>query len=199
MNHVKIPHLNSGFVLKNTPATPHKASLIDQHYGRIDAISFKEIPSAGSLIHYRLEVCPIGLARLHDAKLSHMPLELARHDILFLHHLLELCYYFIPLATYAEGLFDLLQFLYSVDIQVWNDAIKKVFLFRILSAIGMYSTQLQVDKQILNALMHTPFETPLLRELAAAHKTSIEQWLMSCVREHPYIQKFKTLHFLTRE
>jgi len=148
---------------------------------------------------YHLEQRDNGMFLLKDPILEEVPFDLARQDILFLHHLLELCYHFIPVASCVAGVFDLLQFLYSADKRLWNNATKKLFLFRILMAIGLYSSQLALENEVIGELMYAPFGTLDTAELATRYAYSIDRWLHACVREHPYVQKFNTIHFLTRE
>jgi hypothetical protein len=190
---------DKGIVLRTYQPYKNQVCLIDKVYGRIDAIIFKGSLMAGSMIEYRLEERRHGPMILNDIVLHEAPLLLARHDILFLHHLLELCYHFIPIASGTVGVFDLLQVLYSADIQQWHNESKKLFLFRVLMCIGMYSTQIDMEKALITLLVNVPLGTAYMAELAKNHADLINKWLHACVREHPYVQKFKTIHFLMRE
>jgi hypothetical protein len=198
-DHSAVGENGIGIVIKNYQPYKNSVCLIDDINGRIDVTVYKERLMTGSKIGYRLEKQRTGNLILTDIKLHDVPFKLAQHDILFLHHTLELCYYFIPVASGVEGVFDLLQFLYSADIQLWNNATKRLFLLKVLMCIGMYSIGINIEKKIMNQLCSAPLGTPEMADLAMEHAVSVNRWLHACLREHPYIQKFNTIHFLMRE
>jgi len=177
----------------------NKVALLDKEYGRLDALVLNQHVMTGSIISYRLVTHYNNVYLLRDIVLDDVPFDLARADILFLHHLLELCYHFIPVASSVHDLFDLLLFLYSAEEIWWTRAKKKLFLFRLLMTIGFYSTQLAADKTIVKQLMQVPFDTIVAETYAKEYEEAIGDWLRYCVSEHPHVQKFNTMHFLVRE
>jgi len=188
-----------GIVIKSYQPKKNRIVLFDEQLGMIDAIALHGNIMAGSLIHYHLIPQSNEFYCLRDVELKEVPFDLARYDILFLHHLLELCYYFIPIGSCVIGVFDLLQFLYSADRRYWNSATQKLFIFRLLVVIGFYSTRLFVEEEIMNRLLKASLDKEGTINLAKQHEVIIGCWLRNCVSEHPQVQKFNTVHFLTRD
>src|SRR3990167_5743477 len=97
-------------------ATPHKIALLDHSAGRVDGIIASPLVRVGSMIEYRVDKHKGTLRYIKYHTIVGVPLSIARVDILFWHHVLELCYYFVPLGSFTQQLFELLEFLYTVDI-----------------------------------------------------------------------------------
>lgn len=186
-------------VLQGTmPEQRHTIALIDERIGRMNVLAYNKHLPSGTLIRYSTQQRRYGLPVLEGASIEQMPLHIARDDILFLHHILELCYYFIPLGSCTSGIFDLLQFLYSTECALWNDAVKKFYAFRLLTAIGQYSVQPAIHQEHYHQLCALSVDELAESCLVIEYQQAIEQWLHHCVYEHPYICQFKTAHFLTR-
>lgn len=191
---------SKGIVLKNLQPQHARIALFDQEYGRLDVTLFPSLIIVGSQVSYRLVKGFDDFYHIKDLRLDEVPFALARFDILFLHHVLELCYYFIPIATGTSEIFDLLRFLYSSDKKWWgSSAIKRLFLLKLLMLIGYYAMPLALDTEMIKKLVTTSLEDDAIHELATIHKKAIDSWLRICLAEHPHIKKFKTVHFLTRE
>jgi hypothetical protein len=167
----------AGIVLKRLNS-PYKIALLDQERGRVDAIVTKAAPCVGSLLHYSIER--------------------ERHDILFWHHVLELCFYFIPLGYRIDTLFALLEFLYSADgTTLWNIQSKKLYLFKLLAAIGLYDVLPQlVPESRVNQLLLLPLSHIMNEQLDEKSEKVMNEWLRTCIAEHPAMVKFNTVHFL---
>lgn len=126
--HVQGRH--KGIVLKTGFPKKWGVALVDLSLGRINGLVLTQELSHGSLISYEpVQNYSNEFVRLDYVRVENMPLALAAHDLLFLHHVLELCYQFIPVGSCVSGVFDLLLFLYSTDSRGWDDARKLLFLF----------------------------------------------------------------------
>ena len=89
-------------------------------------------------------------------KCKQFPFELAQHDINFLHHILELSYYFLPLNSAYPETFELVK-------KALNNAIldKAIILLRFFSSLGIYSEDLPFEKNYFHRLLSDHFETIL--------------------------------------
>lgn len=190
---------NAGIVIKSYLPFKNKIVILDRHLGMIDGIVLRGDFMIGSLISYQLTQQANNFYCLRDVILEEVPFDLACHDILFLHHLVELCYYFIPIGSEIDGVFSLLQCLYLIDKNYWNSATQKLFLFRMLVLIGFYSQQVLLDEKIVKQLLEEPLDNDVTIDLAKQHECLLGGWLLHCVSNHPYVQKFNTVHFLTRD
>jgi hypothetical protein len=187
----------AGIVLKRLNS-PYKIALLDQERGRVDAIVTKAAPCVGSLLHYSIERERGNYIYLSHCTITDLPFLLARHDILFWHHVLELCFYFIPLGYRIDTLFALLEFLYSADgTTLWNIQSKKLYLFKLLAAIGLYDVLPQlVPESRVNQLLLLPLSHIMNEQLDEKSEKVMNEWLRTCIAEHPAMVKFNTVHFL---
>ena len=185
-----------GIVLKKI--SHHKIALLDKDRGRLDAIIVKPI-GVGTLIIYNIDRQRDTLIYVNQWRMENLPLNLARHDILFLHHIFELCYYFVPLGSFTEKLFELCMFLYTVDTDIeLTQQMKKIYLFKILKAIGVYPRLLQLPQPILHEL-EKPLTAWNSAQIAFAYEKKLDEWLRICIGDHPAIAKFKTMHYLVSQ
>ena len=185
-----------GIVLKELNS-PHKIALLDEQHGRIDAI-IKKPTCVGALLHYTIEQERGNFWYLSQLSISHLPFQLARDDILFWHHVLEISYFFVPIGSSTYSLFKLLQFLYTVDNNVrWCTQSKKLYLFKLLAAIGLYDRLPSlVPIGRVEYLLGMPVDEIVQEKLDEKNEQIVDEWLRTCIAEHPAIEQFNTVHFL---
>jgi len=184
-----------GFILKRYRTKSNRVSMLDKQLGRIEGIVVSDIAHVGFLLQYRAQPCASGFF-LTNIQIVHVPLLLARIDLLFLHHIFELCYYFAPVGSSVLGVFDLLVFLYAIEQEWGNRLLKKIFLFRLLTTLGMYEECDSICKVCFHYLITTPIDKLNSELIDLNCKKELNQWLRFCVSQHPAINKFKTVHFL---
>ncbi len=193
----KVADTHTGIVLKRLKTSNHRIALIDKKLGRIEGVILHQDLCAGMLMHYHLQ------SRTHcyfinHVQLLHLPLSLAQVDLLFLHHVLELCYYFAPVGSCVAGVFDLLAFLYTVN-YLWSYTLfKKVFLFKLLTTIGVWPDYYVKHTRRIQQLHILPIDRINTEDIDLACEKELDQWLWCCVAQHPYIDEFKTVHFLSK-
>lgn len=176
----------------------HTVALIDEKVGRVDAIVRVPV-CVGSLVEYTIERERGPYVYLTELKITDLPFALGRDDIHFWHHVLELCYYFVPVGTSAYPVFELLRFLYDVDVSApWSMQSKKLYLFKLLTAIGLYSELPQLPQVTLYRLLGVPVQEMVHYVLDTDSEACIDTWLKACVAQHPAIQKFNTVYFLIK-
>ncbi len=179
--------------------SPHKNALLDREHGRLDGIAIRP-PVLGALIVYTVERERAGAHFIGESSVIDLPFFLARSDILFWHHVLELCYYFVPIGSHAPELFELLLFLYTVDtISLWGIHAKKLYLFKLLSTIGMQPELPHIPDFRMHQFMALPPDQLSNEVLDEKSEKILDEWLRVCVSEHPAIEQFKTMHFLVGE
>ena len=176
--------------------SPHKIALLDKRRGRLDGITLKPL-CLGSLIHYAIEKERSTMVYLRDTQLIDLPFTIGRDDILFWHHVLELCFYFVPPGSHIPELFELCTFLYTVDTNAcWPKQSKKLYLFKLLTIIGVYPRLPQLSPEKLHYLISLPLAVIAQEILDTQHEKRLDEWLRVCVSDHPAIAKFKTIHYL---
>lgn len=188
---------NKGIVLRNYPPTYQKYAIFDEQLGKIECIidaKIKKRFSNGAIItysyrnkgHYYL---------LNDIELIDIPFALARNDILFFHHILEICYYFLPLESYAGTAFHLVHFLFTACEQFNAQSYKNLFLYKLFCSLGIHPEESFCNEISRNTLISKPIEVILKETIDNATNNALEAWLMHCTLEHPNKDQFKTLYF----
>jgi len=185
---------HTGIVLRQF--SPHKIALLDERRGRVDGIVIKPL-TIGSLITYAIEKERGSLLYLSQCNVTDLPFVLGRHDILFWHHILELCFYFVPIGSYTSQLFELCTFLYTVDITTcWSSQSKKLYLFKLLTTIGVYPRLPQLSAATLHHFIQLPITAIMHEAIDSQHEKKLDEWLRVCVSDHPAVAQFKTIHYL---
>ncbi len=185
-----------GIVLKSYFPKKCKLALLDNKMGKIAGVppADRSIP-AGSLIEYSL-VKQAPCSFLHGVDVHNMPFTLAKQDILFLHHVLEMCYYFIPSGSQNKAVFSLLQILYTSDNWLQVMAVKKFFLLRLFILLGLYPEEQKFKSPSFHRLVQVTFEQMLDEEVKQYDEKALDEWLQECVASHPIADRFKTTYFL---
>jgi hypothetical protein len=189
---------HTGIVLKMYRERPHKMVILDDKFGKIVGIFNRGMVHQGALISYGVTVQE-RILFLDTIELLIAPCAIAKHDIVFLHHVLELCYYLIPTGTYTQ---DLLQFLIQLY-ERWQpgttELVKKAIVFRLGAMLGIYAED-EISKPLLfHRLTTESIDTIVHTILDLGIEKIFTQWLHSCVAIHPHAKYFKTLSFYLRD
>jgi hypothetical protein len=188
---------SAGIVLKRMFSSRYKVALLDKQHGRIEPITYVSQMTVGSLITYTLSE-QRGNYFLAESQLLYIPLSLAKVDILFLHHVLELIYYFAPVGSSVSGVFDLLAFLYMAEHMLMSVQFKKFFLLKLLTLLGATPEMESMHSSFISqmsAMAITQFDTMVIDVVA---EKELDKWLWCCIWQHPYSKEFKTVHFLKK-
>lgn len=183
---------NIGIILKKNNYTKEKISILDASIGRIEAIirsPHAPLLHHGTFFSYSSTITYKDSYILTDIEIIHTPFHVARENIYFLHHILELCYYFLPLHNEQKSIFELVKktILYPIE----N---KLLLLFRFFTLIGFYPENLPFEKSYFLRLLSYPLETILKEKLDEAQLKMLESWLLQCIEMHPEKKKFKTMY-----
>ncbi len=190
----------SGIVLKNYAPQKCKLAVLDNALGKIMCVPNRQNICAGSLISYDItHQRTIYFAR--DIELLYMPLDLAKEDILFLHHVLEICYYFIPVGSMpvtrtTSEIFKFIQFLYSSEYLLKHLFFKKIFLFKLLVSLGVYLPGNKFKNVYFHRLASLSIDMIVNEDIDLEVERDLDVWLSNCVSMHPCVDYFKTVHFL---
>ena len=135
---------------------------------------------------------------LRDVQIIYMPLALGGSDVLFLHHIFEIMYYFAPIGSCVQGVFDLLAFLYSIEHMLMSRRFKKFFLFKLLMLLGVTPEIESIYLSSLYQLQHIAIDTFDDAIVDDSDEKKLDKWLWCCIWQHPYVNEFKTVHFLAK-
>lgn len=189
--------LHTGLVLFSFYPKKYKVALLDNKLGRIDAALMAPRVKTGTLLEYNLSGRH-GRYLVDHISIIDLPLSLAREDILFLHHVLELAFHFIPIGSCINGIFALLILLYKARSTAWNVTVKKIFLCKLFLALGVHQESETMHMRWIKEIEAISLNNDAIKKLDISCIEAIDLWLAQCVAQHPYSQKFKTIKFLTK-
>lgn len=188
-------HRNQGIILKTYAPKKCKISLLDKTLGRIEAISprvpYCDTVIPGMVATYFLAKRHGHLYELTGIELYDIPLALARYDIYFFHHVLEICHYFLPLNLAVSTIYDLLLFLLEFHEKINSTWHKKIFLLRFFLYLGLYPEHKGTGEESWEHLIYEPIDIMLEKKTRISERT-VEQWLLGCMQAHPQKIRLKT-------
>lgn len=186
-----------GIVLKRYLPKKQKISILDDRLGRIEAsIRDKRLLETfwpGMELMY-VPTMGIGVYTLEQPFLVAAPFSSAQQDIHFLHHILELSYYFLELHDVTDQIFLLVQF-----VCLHNDSLSYEQKSMI---IGKFLWQLRHDiemlqgQETLQRLLALPLESMLKETVDPRAHAYIVSWMRRAILGHPQRAYFKTISFI---
>lgn len=184
-----------GIILKKNELLPHKITILDKIQGKIECVITTPSLSTGSLITYNIQQKG-SLHFVSNSTLVYIPLSLAQTDMLFFHHVLELIYYFTHVGNCAKEVFDLLAFLYSTEHTSMTTQSKKFFLLKLLTGMGSLPEINEARTKAITQLNTIDIKQLVQMTINTMDEKDLDRWLWCCVWQHPYVNEFKTVHFL---
>jgi hypothetical protein len=184
-----------GIVLRKNELSPHKLIILDKVQGKIECISSTPSLSTGALITYNVKKQGANHF-ISDSTLIYIPLSLAQTDMLFFHHVLELIYYFTNVGNCSQEAFDLLAFLYSTEHTMITPQYKKFFLLKLLTSMGIQPEIDEIRTRKITYLNSLDMHQLNNLTISVSDEKELDRWLWCCVWQHPYVNEFKTVHFL---
>jgi len=174
----------------------HRVTLLARNRGLVKVAAYTQPILLGSVI--RCILCKQGgRARADEIELLAAPFAIACDDLLFLHHVLELCGAFIPEGVRAPEVFDALMVLYTPCASGLSSLCKKLFLCRLLVGMGLYDRLPRIGADVLAMILATPVDIARWSTIDLGSQRELDRWLLACVAGHPMIEQFNTVHFLT--
>jgi hypothetical protein len=186
-----------GIVLKTFFTSQCKIALLDSTYGKIVAVPTTEQICNGALVRYMLDR-RINTYHARSIEQHALPLTFDHANLFFYHHVLELCYYFIPLDSGPSNLFDVVQQLCYLDTEYISYRYKILFLVRLFLIFGMHTEIPHGQWPLLKKVFATDIDSIILETIDLSTIDEMRQWLQGCLAHHPLLKKFKTLQFLNK-
>lgn len=191
--------INQGIVLRTYIPQKHKLAVFDSELGRIECIpqnlknSYRL--SHGVLIEYSLQQLQISY-KLFDANILNLPKQWSKNSFYFFHHILELCYYFLPIESEAKDIFQLIKILYTDSDIVQSDISKKIFLCHFFIKLGIYPENMLAYDASFHRLISGPLDSKIEVKDEKNIHFYLQRWLLECINSHPYAHRLKTINYL---
>jgi hypothetical protein len=188
-----------GIIIHKAKNHASRMTILDAVHGMQVIYNFYEKNScaAGLLIKYK-GVKKGQVFFVESCIIENSPFSIARNDIYFLHHVLELVYFFVPIGSCTRGLFDHLLLLYRLDekydhvLTCW----KKLFLCKLIFIVGLYPEKFSSLLNTINQQIIMPIDRTSVEFLHLAHEAEIDQVIVESTKDHPAFLKLKTICFL---
>jgi hypothetical protein len=184
-----------GIILKKSRTSPFKMVILDKVHGKIECIATTPSLSAGALITYNLREQQ-SKHFISDSTLLYIPMTLAQTDMLFFHHVLEIIDYFTHIGNCSEKIFDLMAFLYAAEHAVMTMQTKKFFLLKLLTSMDCLPEINEIRTESITKLNTLAINELSEMSIDTTHEKELDRWLWCCIWQHPYVNEFKTVHFL---
>ncbi len=186
---------HTGIVVKRYFPQKQKIVLFDDELGKITCVPPHDRISLGTLLSYEIQPRK-PMAFIYDVELIAMPLDGLEMDILFVHHVLEVCYYFIPEQSTAPDVYDIMMLLFTKQACIRHPFFKKIFLFKLFALLGIYPDRTVPMDALMHRLLVDPLDILIRGDETYELERRLTKWLRDCMIMHPCIEYFRTVHFL---
>jgi hypothetical protein len=199
--------LNQGIIIKNHYPLRRKVVILDPFKGKYEYIyghtSRAKMLQAGTYVYYSYKDIYTRQA-LDDVDIVCMAPCVTHDDLYFLHHVLELCYYFLPLHEPQENIFQLIKNMYD-SFHIYQQAeYRRIFLCQFFAKLSIYPDNrdayspgiIRLISLINNSMVgsHT-YTRYMLDNVQHPH---VKHWLIGCMNTHSHSRYFKTIGFMKK-
>ena len=204
-----------GFVLKRLQPSKSKITVLSLYEGKFD-LSFKIFKECnkvwpGMLISFVVDSS--GKYYLgKDLKILAYPRVETAQTIYFMHHILELCFFFIPDNKPCPEIFNLLKqvFLFIDDEsfpEKYSIITQKIFVVKLLSLFGFFahepiSKYLAVYEMLTTTFVDFSIKQKvefLEKHLSQVHEIDLDEWICTSIKFHPNSSFLKTNSFVYKQ
>lgn len=185
----------TGLVLKTHFPKKRTITVLEKQGGVVNYIVQSEDMCVGTIIQYHVGH-GLALPCMRDMEKIGLPLLRARHDILFFHHILELCYYFVPAGSHMPEVYMLIEPFVMHELSAFTVAEKKFFLVHLFSAFGVTPEHEETHEALFAYRHGISVDSMGADAIELDIERKVDEWLHHCLSLHPYADQFKTVHFL---
>lgn len=186
---------NTGIILKTCQNKNRIAFVLDYNLGKVKCIPNNDNIITGSLVNYGLKNNKTPYL-IESIELLHVPFIIANNDILFLHHVLEICDLFLAFENKANEIFDILIYLYKNENQFLEINKKKLFLLKLFTLFGLYPEEVEFQTSYFHNLAIESIDKIMTKNLDLNSIYAINKWLIRCISTQQEFSKIKTINFL---
>lgn len=198
------------YVIKRFFPNRQKVALLTRSTGRINA-ALKQQEECMRLWPGMIITCSLCLEGGHwvasQVTIHSTPEGFDHECIAWLHHILELCYYFLPLESPCPDVFLFLKKCHRIILQSslcrgnTKVVLKKMCSIKFLSLIGFYAQEEICGYLTLFQELSEPFVdfTSQQKVEFLEHKLHVlkvevmDEWIVGCLKSHPMFKTFKTI------
>ena len=183
----------TGIILKTFFEKKRKMIVLDRRVGKIECVPPSDGYCIGSVLEYS-SVAKGSLYLLHEVQIIEVPLVAARIDINFMHHMLEICYFFMPFHQVIDEVYECIVHAYTHLPATDNELIKLAYLFKVVCLLGLHPEESVAQRRDLYWLAREPIDTIVNKTLDLEIKQAIDVWVRYSIQGHPLHTLFKTTY-----
>lgn len=200
--------ISQAIVLKNHAPYKYKITLFDSRLGKIQGLlenkALFDGMRPGAVLKYSLKLGSV-IHKLEDVEYIYIPFELAKTNIYFLHHVLELCYNFLQFNQPSNLVFNLILELYETTLSNNQKLLQAIFLCRFFVILSVYPEDvthysesfLNLISILNNSMVNQQQSYNILDDFCNnLSSQEIKRWLIECINTHSHSGYFKTLGFI---
>jgi hypothetical protein len=184
----------TGIVLKTHFPKNRKITMLDHEGNKVHYVPSSQDLCVGTMLHYYVPSLQ-HTQFIHGVEKIGLPLLLARNDLLFFHHILELCYYFVPMGCGMPEVFSLVTQLYRADISGFTPLFKKIFLVKLFTIFGIVPDESRFNTVSWHRIMIESVDTLASQIIDLDMEHDLDEWIRCCIAMHPNHAYFKTVQF----
>jgi hypothetical protein len=170
-----------------------KIIILDCLRGKIECLIQNKHLLHGTLVNYVIEE-KHNTTFLSYIDIVDIPNKWVSSDIFFLHHLLEMCSVYIPEKQNSDEIFNFLKKIYRpLKTKIDESIIKKLFLCKLISLLGMHPNEENLDYGRLFLILQD--EKSILKTHIDIEK-KLTLWLSKSLEQFEASYKLKTFAFI---
>lgn len=184
-----------GIVLQKLFPQHFALCIFDRHEGKQIMVPPSENVCLGALIEYQINNSGKSL-RIHNLTPLALPEVTNTADLLFVHHVLEICYYLLPLDYKSADVFDLLILMYEKPPLLATRLGPIIFIIKLLALLGIYPHEGTLSQQI-KQIISTPIDKLASDTIHLEFEQELYAWAHAGIAGNSCVKHFKTLSFLS--
>jgi len=196
MQLLNVKKAHTGIVLRFF-AEKSRIIIFDRYAGKFVATCFSDV-AAGAYISYELSGYG-SYKRVKISELLHVPLLLARSNIILLHQVLEICDVSLPLESIDSAVYDLLVWLCTIAQDTLHEHQRDLILAKLFVLLGLHTTYSIICESCIVLIHNSSVDTIDSITLDSKCAEKLKSWLYHCLSEQLSEQQLKTRVFFYNE
>lgn len=177
----------------------HTLSLLSEQYGKYELYWYQKknelLLSPGSLISY-------SFTGGHKKKVDELSLEaapflLAGSSIYFLHSLIELCSFFIPLGSCEHSIYKIVHHILLFFKEPLTIKMEKVIFCLLFTHLGIVPDNKDIEPYI-SFFLQLPIDKFYDLDLQLVQERILDEWLFWSLSVHPFRKSLKALPYIVK-
>lgn len=187
-----------GIILKKHYPQRMRVSVIDETTGHVSIIpdhgKWASYAGPGAIVAYDARQRRESIFVNH-LELLHIPTFQSEHEQFFVHHVLEICYTFLPTESGAELFAHVLCLVTDTSRIASCYEHQKLFIAQLLFFMGVYPPE--SGRLSICSSLHQSYDKLINTGWSSGQKSEIDIFIYQCLASHPHGKFLKTINFFS--